>query len=228
MNAIGVQWSGEELLFDFSQMEQLLTAELSLDSEKVYDAFDLATVLDNNSSSWSLRDFVQASIDTLPSLGVLGDTPFDNERYIAGTLTAETLTGTASDNFMLAGAGDDIVNTGAGNDEVFAGTGNDVVTASHSGSNYLHGGSDDDLLRVARTDTYRSYNAQTAAGNSNALIGGEGNDRLEGWTGSDTYVFNRGDGQDVVSDYDWGYQVGIYYSRLFYSGTVDQVLSVAV
>ncbi|MCV6611754.1 MAG: hypothetical protein OIF55_13350, partial [Amphritea sp.] len=34
---------------------------------------------------------------------------------------------------------------------------------------------------------------------------GTGNDRLEGWTGADTYLFNRGDGQDVISDYDRGY-----------------------
>jgi Ca2+-binding RTX toxin-like protein len=209
MNAIGVQWSGEELVLDFSPMEQLLAAELSTDNEKAYDAFDLATVLDNNGASWNLRDFVQANIESLASLNELGDTPFDNERYIAGSLAPDALTGTSADNFMLAGAGDDIVITGAGDDDVFAGKGNDVVTASHSGSNYLHGGSGDDHLQVARTDTKYAYNAQIAAGNSNTLIGGEGSDRLEGWTGSDTYVFNRGDGQDLVSDYDFGYQYAV-------------------
>jgi Ca2+-binding RTX toxin-like protein len=209
LNAIGVQWSGEELVLDFSPMEQLLAAELSTDNEKAYDAFDLATVLDNNGASWNLRDFVQANIESLASLNELGDTPFDNERYIAGSLAPDALTGTSADNFMLAGAGDDIVITGAGDDDVFAGKGNDVVTASHSGSNYLHGGSGDDHLQVARTDTKYAYNAQIAAGNSNTLIGGEGSDRLEGWTGSDTYVFNRGDGQDLVSDYDFGYQYAV-------------------
>jgi len=34
------------------------------------------------------------------------------------------------------------------------------------------------------------------------LIGGKGNDRLYGGTGNDTYHFTRGDGADVIHDYD--------------------------
>src|SRR6185295_2569289 len=34
------------------------------------------------------------------------------------------------------------------------------------------------------------------------LDGGKGDDRLEGKTGSDTYYFQRGDGQDVIIDFD--------------------------
>ena len=32
------------------------------------------------------------------------------------------------------------------------------------------------------------------------LVGGQGNDILDGRLGSDTYVFSRGDGQDIISD----------------------------
>ncbi|MEX2490603.1 MAG: calcium-binding protein [Nitrospirales bacterium] len=38
---------------------------------------------------------------------------------------------------------------------------------------------------------------------SDRLEGGPGNDRLEGSFGADTYVFGRGDGQDVAYDYDY-------------------------
>lgn len=34
------------------------------------------------------------------------------------------------------------------------------------------------------------------------LSGGKGNDILQGYSGSDTYLFNRGDGQDTIIEYD--------------------------
>ncbi len=37
---------------------------------------------------------------------------------------------------------------------------------------------------------------------NDTLSGGLGNDSLQGGTGNDTYQFTRGDGQDVISDYD--------------------------
>ncbi len=39
---------------------------------------------------------------------------------------------------------------------------------------------------------------------ADTLIGGTGNDTLVGWLGNDIYVFNRGDGQDTISDF-WEY-----------------------
>ena len=38
------------------------------------------------------------------------------------------------------------------------------------------------------------------------LVGGTGNDLLRGCAGNDTYVFGRGDGQDVIAD-----SMGRYY-----------------
>jgi Ca2+-binding RTX toxin-like protein len=37
---------------------------------------------------------------------------------------------------------------------------------------------------------------------ANTLIGGKGNDNLQGGAGNDTYVFNLGDGQDAIAEYD--------------------------
>ncbi|MDB5771353.1 MAG: Hemolysin-type calcium-binding region [Burkholderia sp.] len=36
----------------------------------------------------------------------------------------------------------------------------------------------------------------------NTLTGGTGNDRMESGDSADTYLFNRGDGQDTINDYD--------------------------
>ncbi|MFW6713767.1 calcium-binding protein, partial [Acinetobacter pittii] len=37
------------------------------------------------------------------------------------------------------------------------------------------------------------------------LIGGTGNDNLEGGYHGDTYIFSKGHGQDIITDYSGGY-----------------------
>ncbi|WP_212746768.1 calcium-binding protein, partial [Pseudoalteromonas ruthenica] len=39
----------------------------------------------------------------------------------------------------------------------------------------------------------------------NELIGGKGDDRLEGYAGADSYIYRRGDGNDVIMDNGRGY-----------------------
>jgi len=72
-----------------------------------------------------------------------------------------------------------------GNDIMRGGNGNDILDGG-SGSNQLYGGAGDDILRV------HSYSYD------NLLVGGKGNDWLYGSYNSDTYIFNRGDGQDTI------------------------------
>ena len=76
-------------------------------------------------------------------------------------------------------------------------------------------------------------------GGADTLTGGTGNDFLRGGTGNDTYLFSRGDGQDTISDWDYGtdaIQFGagisaadIIVSQVYNSGSgwVDLVLSIA-
>ncbi len=75
----------------------------------------------------------------------------------------------------------------SGNDHMFGEDGNDVLDAG-AGSNGLYGGAGNDVLKVSAT----------AADNS--LEGGAGNDTLIGSHNSDTYVFNLGDGVDVIKE----------------------------
>jgi Ca2+-binding RTX toxin-like protein len=57
-------------------------------------------------------------------------------------------------------------------------------------------------------------NTLTGNDGANRLTGGEGNDTLAGGLGNDRYVFQRGDGQDVVTDAQghnqiaWGAGIG--------------------
>jgi Ca2+-binding RTX toxin-like protein len=73
---------------------------------------------------------------------------------------------------------DSLLFGGAGDESLIGDTGNDIV----------FGGSGDDLLQ---------------GGSGNDLLHGEaGDDRLEGGKGDDVYIFNLGDGHDVISDYE--------------------------
>jgi Ca2+-binding RTX toxin-like protein len=74
--------------------------------------------------------------------------------------------------------------------------GDDTVSPFTSGINFdfdqtLYGfGGNDTLHGNISNDTY---------------IGGTGNDNLYGGRGNDTYIFNIGDGQDIIDDYNYGY-----------------------
>ncbi|SDJ78899.1 choice-of-anchor L domain-containing protein [Aliiruegeria lutimaris] len=81
---------------------------------------------------------------------------------------------------LVGGMGDDLVDGGAGNDSLDGGADNDILTAG-SGHDKLKGGSGNDRLE-----------------------GGSGNDRLAGGSGEDVFVFNAGDGNDVLYDFEIG------------------------
>lgn len=49
-------------------------------------------------------------------------------------------------------------------------------------------------------DTKGGNDVIKALGGNDTLIGGTGDDRLDGGLGNDTYIYNRGDGKDIVID----------------------------
>ena len=67
---------------------------------------------------------------------------------------------------------------GAGNDEIDGGAGNDYLYGN-TGADTLEGGKGDDTLE-----------------------GGAGNDKLYGGAGADVFVYNNGDGNDTIADYE--------------------------
>lgn len=91
-----------------------------------------------------------------------------------------------------ASEGDDILQGVDGFDDVIHGLGGNDKLYGLSGNDQLYGGAGNDEL----------YGGDGA----DLLDGGAGNDRLEGGRGNDTYLFYRGAGQDVITDYD--YQAG--------------------
>ena len=69
----------------------------------------------------------------------------------------------------------------------------------HAGNDYLFGMNGDDLLSGGIGDDWLD-----GGKGDDLLEGGKGDDRLVGGLGRDTFVFNRGDGYDVIEDFELG------------------------
>ncbi|MCC8167677.1 MAG: hypothetical protein LIQ31_16440 [Planctomycetes bacterium] len=89
------------------------------------------------------------------------------------------ITGSHEANELHGKGGHDRIHGGDGNDLLYGGSGNDVLYGE-DGDDILYGGEGDDILH-----------------------GGAGNDQLEGGNGNDTYLFGRGDGHDVIYQYQF-------------------------
>ncbi len=104
---------------------------------------------------------------------------------------ADTITGTEGNDVLFGTAGDDTI-YGLG--------GNDVIDPL-GGNNIIDGGMGDDVLTLDRT------NPAASSAFNNSFYSGPGTDRMEGFTGPDTYYYNRGDGPDVINDSGLSYNM---------------------
>ena len=180
---------------------------------KVNDPNDSATAdqitIENwfSGSAYQIEGFAFADGSSLTAAQL---TQWGNVVY--GTAGADTLTGWSDGGTVLGldgndtitdsngsdtidgGAGDDVItDQGAGANVLLGGTGNDSITFSYYASNTIEGGAGDDLIQM--DNAYASND-----GYANTFAGGTGNDRIQSGGSADTYLFNRGDGQDTISD----------------------------
>ncbi|TLN01086.1 hypothetical protein FDZ73_17215 [bacterium] len=122
----------------------------------------------------------------------------DNGR-IFGLGGNDTITDSDGSDTIDGGAGDDVITDQGGGTNVLRGSdGNDTVTYSYSANNTVEGGTGNDVIQISNLN----YNSSSW---TNTLSGGAGNDRIVSGGSADTYLFNRGDGQDAIYDLDnWG------------------------
>ncbi|MFO0707317.1 MAG: calcium-binding protein [Nitrospira sp.] len=133
---------------------------------------------------------------------------------LLGGTENDRLFGEAGDDVLLGGQGADQLRGGDGHDDLAGGAGNDLLLGE-DGNDFLDGEADDDELQggIGNDDLVGGSGVDRLFGEAgddalfgddgnDQLIGGSGNDVLDGGTGSDAYVFNLGDGQDVLSDID--------------------------
>ena len=166
---------------------------------KAYGAQDQVTILDffnNGANRWFNFAFDDRTIELkeMERFSIMGNGTNQNDRLI-GWNTADILNGGAGDDSISGDNGNDQLNGDEGNDYLYGGNGND----------HLDGGEGNDLLMGEDgNDTLRGGNGndRLEGGQGNdILIGGAGNDRLEGGNlNADTYIFNKGHGQDTVND----------------------------
>ncbi|WP_413720831.1 calcium-binding protein [Silicimonas sp. MF1-12-2] len=153
------------------------------DTYKITDSLD--TIIEYTGEG---HDVVHASADFELSENV-EDLMFLDTGDFAGTgnSAANRLTGNAGNNRLSGAGGDDHIDGAAGDDELVGGSGSDKLFGG-AGNDQMRGDDGQDTL---------------AGGDGNdVLIGGAGDDFLCGDAGADIFVFQTGDGADLIKGFD--------------------------
>jgi hypothetical protein len=160
-------------------------------------------------------------------------TPHPAGLNLVGTALAETLTGGAGADTLNGGAGLDRLVGGGGDDSYYI-SDSDVVVELPGGGvdtvyapiSYALGANVENLTLTGagRAGGFGNALANVIMGNGNAnrieggagadtmngmggadtIVGGAGDDSLTGGAGADTFIFNRHDGHDVITDFGNG------------------------
>lgn len=172
-------------------LEEFITGDLSL----ITEGFDV------------IREHLAGFGPGTDLITALSGDPVDSGIRLDGDNSAETLTGTAFDDYLSGGGGNDKLLALAGDDRVLGGNGNDILRAGAGndtldgggGRDKVEGGSGNDLLKGgADVDVLKG------GGGRDKIIGGGGNDKLWGNKGADIFVFKAGDGKDTIKDFQLG------------------------
>lgn len=107
---------------------------------------------------------------------------------------ADELHGNRGDDLLGGGTGDDTIFGQEDDDALFGDDGSDTMWGG-LGNDVLDGGDGNDGLVGDDMDLIGGI------GGADVLTGGAGNDYLGGGGGGDTYLFNPGDGFDVIRDF---------------------------
>ncbi|MHB1089254.1 MAG: putative Ig domain-containing protein, partial [Acidimicrobiales bacterium] len=113
--------------------------------------------------------------------------------YLYGDLNANVIAGAGGGDQIYGGAGDDTLLGEADDDRLDGGQGADILDGG-DGSDWLMGQEgNDQLLGGAGDDHLYGHSGD------DVLEGGVGDDYLDGGDGANVFVYNLGDGSDVIS-----------------------------
>ncbi len=119
----------------------------------------------------------------------------DNDT-LSGGVGNDTLNGEAGNDKLYGGTGKDSLSGGAGNDTLNGDAGNDKLYGG-AGKDSLSGGAGNDTLNgdAGNDKLYGGAGLDT-------IYGGAGNDSLWGDAGADTFIYESGDGKDVIYGFE--------------------------
>jgi Ca2+-binding RTX toxin-like protein len=138
-----------------------------------------------SSAAYQVDQFELADGTVYTAAELMNALPVTSE--LNGADTDDTLTGYDGVDSISGGAGNDTLSGKSGDDLLDGGEGNDTLKGENDNDQLLGGLGDDNLNGGSGDDV---------------LIGGAGNDTLDGGYGSDRFLFGKGDGQDIISQYD--------------------------
>ena len=144
----------------------------------------------------------------------------------------DTIVGGGGDDFIEGGHGNNLLDGGAGFDSVFYGASNGAIVADLATGSVIIALNEDlvrnfeefigsmfgDTILGSRHSEFLLGNAGAdvidGRGGDDLIVGGKGNDTLTGGQGADVFLFDIGDGQDVITDFSIRDGIDIYgYSQ---------------
>lgn len=108
----------------------------------------------------------------------------------------DVINGMGGNDRLWGLSGNDTLRGGEGSDTLYGGQGNDFLNGQW-GNDFLDGGLGNDTLRGGDGNDYL-----IGSFGNDTLQGQAGNDRLVGGGGQDLFIIQRGDGDDVIGDFD--------------------------
>lgn len=170
----------EEVSVKRSGNNLLLTDTVTGQTVKIQDAFKqenwyLANIEFADGTVWKMED-IREMLTVIYGSDASESISGYNSAY--GCTGNETIYAGAGNDTVYSYGGDDVVYGEDGDDQLYGGAGNDMLYGGN-GKDKLYGDSGDDIL-----------------------VGGAGDDYLAGGDGSDIYIYNCGDGNDIIATRD--------------------------
>lgn len=120
----------------------------------------------------------------------------DGNDTLSGGSENDELWGDKGNDSLSGGSGDDTLKGGVGNDKLLGDSGKDVLSGGEGNDTLLGGKDSDKLWGDAGND--KLYGGE----DNDILTGGKGNDSLWGDSGADKFIYESGDGKDVIFGFD--------------------------
>ena len=203
-----------EFTYDTTTNERLITfTDESGEFRVLRDYVNPASkdIIEGNGGN-NVINIVGSTLATNGNFRVNGEThnqealEIDVAAVVRGGLGNDTIRGGDRGNDLFGEAGNDLLEGGATADFLSGGNGADTLRAIASDDgNILHGDAGNDLIEGAGgSDSLEGGSGRdtlNAGGGDDILAGGTGaGDQLHGGGGDDIYIFNRGDGNDQITD----------------------------